>query len=341
MPRTPDSFAGESLEEGTIYDNRPAGEEPTESGGVRFVDGSFSLRDSVGLYNPRSTSVHPVHLDTIPPTSADDNTLGYVPGHHWLDTVTLRVYQALDVTLGAAIWERIDNLLYNVAAVTDPQATDDSTLGYEIGSIWFNTLVEESYICLDATASAAIWQLLPNTTASAGIGKDSPREIFYGNSLIDYGGAAGVTSGEIQYTRIWLTIDTIIEGGAFFVDSGGLAARKVRVGLYSQADPRDFTLTPATKLRETAETSTANLDGTFVRPLWSGGDYTIPATGYYWIAVIQDSSAMKYATTPDVFRANFLPVRRESGTGTTLPATPSGLSNPVSALIWAAVVEKA
>jgi hypothetical protein len=78
MPRTPDRTPGESLEEGTVYDNRPPGEEPTSAGGVRYVDGSFSFRDSLGLFNPRSGGsgiTEPQHkaLDTLVHDLAEDN----------------------------------------------------------------------------------------------------------------------------------------------------------------------------------------------------------------------------------------------------------------------------
>jgi hypothetical protein len=56
MPRTPDRFPGERLEESLVLETLLAGEEPPDQGGVRFVDGSFSLRDNLGLFNPRASS---------------------------------------------------------------------------------------------------------------------------------------------------------------------------------------------------------------------------------------------------------------------------------------------
>ena len=56
MARTPDRRPGESDEEGIILENRDPGDFPSVSGGIRYVDGSFRLRDSFGVFNPRSST---------------------------------------------------------------------------------------------------------------------------------------------------------------------------------------------------------------------------------------------------------------------------------------------
>lgn len=44
---------------------------------------------------------------------------------------------------------------YNSAVA--PTATDDSAAGYEVGSQWFDTTADRWYVCLDATATSAVW----------------------------------------------------------------------------------------------------------------------------------------------------------------------------------------
>jgi hypothetical protein len=56
MGRTPDRRPGETDEEGILLENRPSGENPSSMGGIRLVDGAFSFRDSLGLFNPRSST---------------------------------------------------------------------------------------------------------------------------------------------------------------------------------------------------------------------------------------------------------------------------------------------
>lgn len=48
----------------------------------------------------------------------------------------------------------------NNVAVVDPTVNDDDTQGYSINSLWTNTTGPKSYICQDASTSAAVWQLL-------------------------------------------------------------------------------------------------------------------------------------------------------------------------------------
>jgi len=52
MPRTPDRHQGEADEEGIVFENLTAGNDPTVAGGQRYVDGKFRLKDAVGVYDP-------------------------------------------------------------------------------------------------------------------------------------------------------------------------------------------------------------------------------------------------------------------------------------------------
>lgn len=54
MSQTPNRFPGEVSTEGVVLDDRPAGEYPSALGGCRLVGGSFFLRDSIGVFNPRT-----------------------------------------------------------------------------------------------------------------------------------------------------------------------------------------------------------------------------------------------------------------------------------------------
>jgi hypothetical protein len=54
MPSTPDRHPGEEDEEGTVYENLTPGNDPPVLGGVRMVNGAFRMRDSVGVFDPRT-----------------------------------------------------------------------------------------------------------------------------------------------------------------------------------------------------------------------------------------------------------------------------------------------
>lgn len=54
----------------------------------------------------------------------------------------------------------------NIAASGAPTTTDDSAAGYAVGSRWVDTTADKEYVCLDATATAAVW----TETTSQGAG---------------------------------------------------------------------------------------------------------------------------------------------------------------------------
>lgn len=54
MSATPDRHPGELSEEGIVFDDVGAGNDPTLLGGFRYVDGAFRMKDSLGVFNPRN-----------------------------------------------------------------------------------------------------------------------------------------------------------------------------------------------------------------------------------------------------------------------------------------------
>ena len=168
-------------------------------------------------------------------------------------------------------------------------------------------------------------------------------------SLLDYPFAGSVTVAEVQYVQVRLVAGEVIDRMRCFIDAGASGARNVRQGLYNQSSPTDPAGTPNALVSQTNSENTTGDNGTFkdqnltdtlvVGGTGSAQAYTVPTTGFYWMALITDSSALKFAVS-ESHRADFLPVRRQSSSGTDLPATASGLSNPVSALIFQAAMEQ-
>ena len=76
----------------------------------------------------------------------------------------------------------------NLAGTTAPTVNDDSGDGYSVGSRWLDTTNDKEYVCLDATATAAVWK---ETTAAGGSGTlsdDTP--------LVESGTGSAGTSDE-------------------------------------------------------------------------------------------------------------------------------------------------
>ena len=64
----------------------------------------------------------------------------------------------------------------NTAATAAPGATDDSAAGYAVGSVWIDTTNDKAYVCLDATATAAVWTEI--TQAGGGGGSDISARVW-------------------------------------------------------------------------------------------------------------------------------------------------------------------
>jgi hypothetical protein len=54
---------------------------------------------------------HPVTVDSVDPTVGDDSDGGFTVGDHWVNAATNDIFQAADVTVGAAVWRRIGGRL--------------------------------------------------------------------------------------------------------------------------------------------------------------------------------------------------------------------------------------
>lgn len=78
------------------------------------------------------------------------------------ETATGKYYLMLDkkwIYLADALKTQ-NSAINNLAATKSPLDTDDETAGYTVGSIWINNTTKESFICTDATASSAKWDLM-------------------------------------------------------------------------------------------------------------------------------------------------------------------------------------
>lgn len=125
------------------------------------------------------------------PTTADDNTQGYEISSVWINTASSppRSWVALDVATGAAVWLRQTNLKGN-ATGSNPTTGDDTTQGYEIGSVWVNTSTEGSYVAVDVSTGAAVWVRTSNrkitvTTTDPTASNDSTQDYVAGSIWIN------------------------------------------------------------------------------------------------------------------------------------------------------------
>jgi hypothetical protein len=50
----------------------------------------------------------------------------------------------------------------NISAIIDPTILDDTNFQYTIGSLWYNTVTQNVFQCLDNTLNAAVWKQITN-----------------------------------------------------------------------------------------------------------------------------------------------------------------------------------
>jgi hypothetical protein len=106
----------------------------------------------------------------------------------------------------------VQNTRVNYTATTDPGSSDDSTQSYSVGSMWINNTTKVFYICVDATAGAAVWKDEgeitdgQNTGSGAGIFKARSGSLLQFLSLLS-------GNGSLQITPSTDTIDLSIAFG--------------------------------------------------------------------------------------------------------------------------------
>lgn len=200
--------------------------------------------------------------------------------------------------------------------------------------LYYDTLNEEAWISTGVANTD--WELFAGGGGGGGGGStDSPGEHFLGSAKMYYPNTGTAVASRIQYARVPIQAGVTLVSGRVYVVSGGSPTRLARVGLYDQAVPTSPTGVPNNRI---AQTATFNTSTTGLNTVAFAASYLVPTTGFYWVAFVCDNAAIRW-TASDVFPANYIPVYRETGVGLTLPATAGGLTNPQSAVVYAAGVE--
>lgn len=113
----------------------------------------------------------------------------------------IRLSQLLDAEDGYLVADGsagLEAIKLNRAATTAPAGANDNTQGYAVGSFWYDTTADRSYVCLDAATGAAVWKevSLPGNIATFS-GSPAANLLAYWTSASNMGAlASGGNAGE-------------------------------------------------------------------------------------------------------------------------------------------------
>ncbi|MHA2063658.1 MAG: hypothetical protein ACXABY_04660 [Candidatus Thorarchaeota archaeon] len=170
---------------------------------------------------------------------------------------------------------------------------------------------------------------------------NAPLERFLGQNLLLYGLNGNFQSNDdICYARIRLPEGAVVTSMRTYVGAlggGPGSGKNIRMGIYDQSDIEDATLGPDSRVAQTALIPLAGLDMQYHTVALEGGDYTVPKTGWYWLALTSTSASTDFRST-NTAPAGFWPVQEESGSNGDLPTSASA-SAIETAVMYVAAVE--
>jgi hypothetical protein len=103
-----------------------------------------------------------------------------------------------------SIGERKANLALtnNFASAVNPAVGNDSTQGYQVGSIWINTTAQTAWQCLSAAAGAAVWV---EYASGGAVVSDSSAKYNASNSAVSFTATGAQVSGGSAFVELDLT----------------------------------------------------------------------------------------------------------------------------------------
>lgn len=154
---------GAAIQRGVLA-SRPASGDATKAGQLYFAtdEGIFYHDDGASW-----VALLPADLIAIAGLTLTDDDLLQRKAGAWTNRTPAQL--KTDLALN-----NVANLKVNLAATAAPAVTDDSGDGYAVGSRWLDTTNDKEYVCLDATAGAAVWT---ETTATGGGGALTVEEV--------------------------------------------------------------------------------------------------------------------------------------------------------------------
>lgn len=148
---------------------------PRVYGGAFRRPGTIHLGEARGIAAwTEQTQEHAANLlfggDSAAPGVNDDAGDDFSVGSLWVRDVRT-VYRATSVTSSSATWTLVSQQTDLYTAFRKPEASDDNTQGWAVGSIQWNRFTGRAWRCSAATTGAAVWDEI---SVRIGQGADAP-----------------------------------------------------------------------------------------------------------------------------------------------------------------------
>lgn len=133
-----------------------------------------TARTNLGLAIGTNVQAYDADLAAIAGLTPTDDDLVQRKAGAWTNRTPAQLKTDLALSKSDVGLGNVANLKVNLGATAAPAVTDDSGAGYAVGSRWIDTTNDKEYVCLDATAGAAVWT---ETTATGGGGSLTVEEV--------------------------------------------------------------------------------------------------------------------------------------------------------------------
>jgi len=141
--------------------------------------------------------------------------------HHWTSDGREYIYTTSSATWDAVFSETLTNPKNNTTITSAPTATDDSTQGYIIGSLWVDPSTRDVFRLVDDTPGAAVWRYQDNSVSATPPASPLPGQSYYnttdgftyiynGSAWVDItaSGGSGITNNMAATVPPVVTDDT-------------------------------------------------------------------------------------------------------------------------------------
>jgi hypothetical protein len=125
-----------------------------------FIDGDKTKLDAIengataDMTGAEIKAAYEAEANTNAYTDAEKTLVG---ASTELDTIATTLPTAINELYGQVTALENRELTNKVDGTVAPTVTDDADAGFEVGSLWVDTVADEAYRCADATVGAAIW----------------------------------------------------------------------------------------------------------------------------------------------------------------------------------------